>query len=436
VTLLNRADPVDGPAGFGERGPLSGTLVGVSALPHRVQAEPGVDGPPTDVRRARRSVIALFVLMGTTTGSWAARIPGVRDQLQISDARWGLANIGATAGSLVSLIVVMAVVVRTGPKRLALTGGTLLLFTAPLAASSTSVEPLFLQGIATGLLAGPMNAQAVEVERRYGRRIMSSFHACFSLGQLAGGLFGTLASHLGIRPAFQLAGSGVVLGLLLLSTYRGLPPEQRGQRPARSAARRPLRTRFTPQLLLLAVIALLASINEGSAAQWSAQYTANALGAGAAAGAATYTCYTVAMALSRSTGDRLVNRLGQRRFIRLSETLVVLGFGGCLLAGTPLAAAIGFALLGLGSGCVVPSVMGLAGNQPGRPAGEGVAVVSFGQWPAFLVGPPLIGGIAGLVGLRVALFTLVLAAASIVVLSAWIRPSPPAEQAVSRSVGG
>lgn len=413
--------------------------VPVTAIPHRVQTEAGADGPPAVVRRSRRSVIALFVLMGTTTGSWAARIPGVRDQLHVSDAQWGLANVGATAGSLVSLIVVVTVVVRTGPKRLALTGGTLLLFTAPLAASSTHVLPLvsalFLQGIATGLLAGPMNAQAVEVERRYGRRIMSSFHACFSLGQLAGGLIGTLASHLGIRPAYQLAGSGMVLGVLLLSTYRGLPPEQRGQRPDRSATRRPLRTRFTPQLLLLAVIALLASINEGSAAQWSAQYTATALGAGAAAGAATYTCYTVAMALSRSTGDRLVNRLGQRRFIRVSEALVVLGFGGCLLAGTPVAAAVGFAVLGLGSGCVIPSVMGLAGNQPGRPAGEGVAAVSFGQWPAFLVGPPLIGGIAGLVGLRVALIALVLAAALIVVLSSWIRTPAPVEHPVYRSSG-
>lgn len=379
-------------------------------------------------------MIALFVLMGTTTGSWAARIPGVRDQLRISDAQWGLANVGATAGSLVSLIVVVSVVMRTGPRRLSLAGGTLLLFTAPLAASSTSVVPLVsalaLQGMATGLLAGPMNAQAVEVERGYGRRIMSSFHACFSLGQLAGGLVGTLASHLGIRPAVQLAGSGLVLGVLLLSTFRGLPPDRRGQLPTRSG-RRPLRSRFTPQLLLLAVIALLASINEGSAAQWSAQYTANALGAGAAAGAITYTCYTIAMTLSRGTGDRLVNRLGQRRFLQLSEVLVLVGFGSCLLAGTPVAAEIGFALLGLGSGCIIPSVMGLAGNQPGLPAGEGVAVVSFGQWPAFLIGPPLIGAVAGLVGLRGALFTLVVAAALIVLLSSWIRSSPPVPRVVS-----
>ena len=183
-------------------------------------------------------------------------------------------------------------------------------------------------------------------------------------------------------------------------------------------------------MLLLAAIALLASINEGSASQWSAQYTANALGAGAAAGAATYTCYTIAMTLSRSTGDRWVNRLGQRRFVQLSEALVVLGFGTCLLVGTPVGAAIGFAILGLGSGCIVPSVMGLAGNQPGLRAGEGVAVVSFGQWPAFLVGPPLIGAVAGLVGLRVALFTLVAAAALIVLLSSWIRSSPSTERSV------
>ena len=397
------------------------------------------DGAPSDVRRSRRSVISLFVLMGTTTGSWAARIPGVRDQLRISDAQWGLANIGATVGSLVALLVVMAVVVRTGPRRLALTGGTLLLFTAPLAAGSTAVVPLVgalaLQGLATGLLSGPMNAQAVEVERRYGRRIMSSFHACFSAGQLVGGLLGTLASHVGIRPAWQLAGSGAVLGIVLLTTYRGLPPDHLQPRGDRPAHRVPLRRRITPQLALLAVIALLASINEGSASQWSAQYTANALGAGAEAGAATYTCYTVAMALSRSTGDRVVNRLGQRRFLQLSELLVIAGFGGCLLAGTPLAAGIGFAVLGLGSGCIVPSVMGLAGNQPGVAAGEGVAVVSLGQWPAFLVGPPLIGGIAGLVGLRCALFTLVAAAALIVLLSSWIRPPQHVEQEVGRSAG-
>ncbi len=144
-------------------------------------------------------------------------------------------------------------------------------------------------------------------------------------------------------------------------------------------ARVPVRQRFTPQFLLLAGVAFLASINEGSAAQWSAQYTSGTLAAGAAAGATAYTCFTVAMTISRSTGDRLVNQLGQRRFIRLSELLVAIGFGTAFLIGTPIAAFGGFAILRLGSGCVVPSVMGLVSSQPGIPTGQGVSVVSFGR---------------------------------------------------------
>ncbi len=391
--------------------------------------------PDHTARRARFSVIVLFVLMGATTGSWAARIPGVRQQLDVTDAQWGLANIGATVGSLFSLIVVMALIARLGARRLALIGGPLLLINAPFLASSASllalVCGLFVQGISTGLLAGPMNAQAVEVERRYGRRIMSSFHATFSLGQLAGGVIGIFAARAGVHPNTQLACTGAVLGVLLLCTHRRLPREQRVVHTAKV----PLRQRFTPQLLLLAGIAFLASINEGSASQWSAQYTAGTLNAGAAAGAAAYTCFTIAMTISRSTGDRLVNRLGQRRFIRVSELLVAVGFGTALLIGTPLAAFAGFAILGLGSGCIVPSVMGLAGNQPAIPIGQGVSVVSFGQWPAMLVGPPLIGAIAGLVGLRSALFLLAVAAILIVLLAGWIQQGGPEDRAVAGRLG-
>ena len=383
--------------------------------------------PPVskDLRRARFSVVVLFVLMGLTTGSWAARIPSVRHQLDVTDAQWGLANIGATAGSLISLTIVMTVILRTGPRRLALVGASLLLLNAPLLAGSSSrialVAGLFVQGISTGLLATPMNAQAVGVERRYGRRIMSSFHACFSLGQLTGGILGAFASRAGIAPNLQLAGTGTVLAVTLLLTFRGLPADPPAESRTSSRTKVPLRQRFTPQLALLAVIALFASINEGAASQWSAQYTAGTLGAGAAAGAVTYTCFTVAMTLSRSTGDRLVNWLGQKLFIRLSECLVAIGFALALLAGTPGAAFAGFAVLGIGSGCIVPSVTGLAGNQPGIPTGQGVSVVSFGQWPAMLLGPPLIGAVAGLVGLRFALFVLVGAAVLIAVLSGWIR---------------
>jgi MFS family permease len=100
-----------------------------------------------------------------------------------------------------------------------------------------------------------------------------------------------------------------------------------------------------------------------------------------------------------------------------------------LLPGTVPPALIGFALLGLGSGCISPTVIALAGNQPDVPPGRGVAVVGLGEWPAFLLGPPVIGALAGVVTLRGALGLLFLSAVGIALLATRLAVQPrPREQ--------
>jgi MFS family permease len=395
--------------------------------------------PPVDLRRTRQSVGVLFGLLGATAGSWAARIPDVRDQLTgVTDARWGLLNVSSTLGSLVSLTLVLAVAGRFGPRRLALGGAVLLLANAPLMAASSSavalVAGLLANGFASNLLAASMNAQAVQVERSYARRIMSSFHAMFSLGQLAGGVLGTLAAGQHLSPFAQLATTSSVLGLALLMTFRQLPQDVPVP-PVKT--RMPLRRRLCPQLLLLAVIALLASLNEGSAVQWSALYTSSALAAGATAGAATFSCFSISMTASRLFGDRILHRIGARAFLTFSSLISAAGMTVALGIGTPVAAFAGYALLGIGSGCVIPTVYGLAGNQPNLTATEGVSVAALGQWPAFLLGPPIIGAIAGLVGLRCALLLAVASSLTIAALSRRLAASPerhPGKELASSSV--
>ncbi|WP_092863898.1 MFS transporter [Quadrisphaera sp. DSM 44207] len=375
------------------------------------------------LRRQRAAVSLLFALMGATTGSWAARIPDVREQVSLDDARWGLATTASTGGSLLSLVLVAVVIARVGPRRLTRLAAPLLLINAPLLASAHHPVPLVaglvVQGFATNLLSTPMNAQAVQVERAAGRPVLSTFHACFSLGQLAGGLAGVVAASAGLVPAVQLAATGAVLGMLLAVTARWQPPDD--VVPAHERTR----LRVTPQLALLAGIALLAALVEGTTVQWSAVYAADALGAGAAAGAAALACFSLAMVVGRLVGDRVVERLGRARSIRASAVLTACGLALALGVGTPLAAGAGFALVGLGSACVVPTVFGLAGNQPGTAPGQGVAVAALGMWPAFLLGPPLVGALAGLAGLRSALWLLVVAAAGIAVLAGRVRPPAP-----------
>lgn len=397
---------------------------------------PAVPPAPLAPRRARAAVSLLFALMGITLGSWAARIPGVRAQVGVDDVQWGLIILAAPAGSLITLLIVTRLIGTVGARRLVLPGAVAVLVVVPVTAASGRIDVLlvavFLQGAATGLLATPMNALAVLVEREYRRPIMSGFHAVFSLGQLSGGLAGAIAADLGVSPARQLSASGVLLGLALLGMARWVPRDHPALTPAArrvegaAASGRRSRRVVTPQLLLLAGIALLSSINEGAAVQWSAQYGAVAGAAGASVGALVFSSFSVAMTAARLRGDRLAGRWGRVRFVRLSALLAGAGMAAGLIWGGTVGAFLAFALLGIGSGCIIPTVMALAGNQPGIAAGQGVAVASLGQWPAFLLGPPVIGALAGVVGLRWGLGLVVVSALLIAALAGRLRdPGQP-----------
>jgi MFS family permease len=213
-----------------------------------------------------------------------------------------------------------------------------------------------------------------------------------------------------------MAISSCVLGALLLFLGARLPQDAAIQKEQR----RPLRNRFTPQLVLLAGIAFLGSFVEGAASQWSSVYTADYLDEGAALGAATYTSFSVAILAGRLLGDRFVARLGRRAFLRVSLLTVAAGVTVVVVHPTVWSAVTGFVVVGLGIACVLPAAIALAGRQPGVPAGEGVSVITIGQWPGFLLAGPAVGLLAGATSLRVALGALVVAGVGGTVLARWV----------------
>ncbi|MEU2985867.1 MFS transporter [Micromonospora aurantiaca] len=379
---------------------------------------------PRSAARARWSVALLFVIMGLAIGGWSARVPEVRDAVGVGNTGWGLANIATNAGELVSLVVVAVLISRINTRRLALAGAALILVNAPLLAASTTVVALVgglaVWGFAANLLATPMNAQSVEVQKRYGRPILSTFHAGFSIGMLAGGLCGTGAAAIGMSPSAQMAVTSVLLGALLVGTHRWLPDTPR-QETKDGEDRRRLRDRFTPQLLLLAVIAFLASFIEMAGAQWSALYATEVAGAAAVLAAATYTCLSLAATVARLFGDRLAGRFGRIRFVRLSALVATAGVALPVAYPHPAAVMAGFGLLGFGLACVTPTVLGFAGEQPGLTSGEGVSVVAMGQWPGALLAAPVIGLLAGALDLRSAFVVVAVMAIAVVALIGRVR---------------
>ena len=257
-----------------------------------------------------------------------------------------------------------------------------------------------LFGAANGALDVTMNAQGIAVERRVGRPVLSSFHAAFSFGGLAGAALGALAAGLTFDARVHLALVGALLVVLGTAVTAGLlaasADAQAGQPAVRTAGR--LRG-----LAVLGLAGFMCLLCEGAALDWSAIYVDRDLAGSPAVAALAYAAFSVTMAVGRLTGDRLTERLGPVAIVRVGALVAGLGLATAILVARPSAALVGFACLGAGLAVVVPIVFRAAGELPGGEPGSGIAAVSTAGYAGFLAGPPLIGAVAELTGLPVAL---------------------------------
>jgi MFS family permease len=376
-------------------------------------------------RQARGAVTAIFFLNGLIFGSWAARIPAVRDHVGLSDGELGIALACGAIGSIIAMPIAGGRAARIGSRRATRVAFASMCAITAVVALAPSLPALcalmLLFGAAMGSLDVTMNAHGVAVERAYGRAILASFHASFSLGGLAGGALGALAAAADVDVRAHLAIVATLTAIVGLSWSRyflGAEADAVGHAD-------PVFVRPPRRLLALGALAFACLLIEGASADWSGVYLRDELGTTAAIAALGFTAFSVTMTVGRLVGDRLVDRFGPTTIVRAGGSIAALGFGLALLVAQPVAAIAGFACLGAGMSGVVPIVFRASGHVPGMAAGVGLAAVSSTGYLGFLVGPPTIGGIAELVGLPAALVVLVVLASVVALLAATTRLAGP-----------
>jgi MFS family permease len=374
-----------------------------------------------ELRRARLAVLTFFAALGLANGGWLARIPTVKQNLHLTDGVLGLALLAAPLGLVVMVLFASRVVHRFGSRRPTWIAGTctavlpIALGLAPDLA--TLMLGLFVFGLAGGMMDVAMNSQAVLVERRAGRPLMTSFHACFSFGALAGALLGGLFAWAAIVPAINFATVGVPLACVVALAGRWLVADSGGNEVESATAEPPaavapatpaaaasgLLRSWTPTMLLMALLSLCSLLGEGSADGWSAVYLRDNLGTSAALATLAYAGFSVAMALGRLSGDRMNARFGPTALMRCCGLIAAAGLGLGLASDDPAGAIVGFTAFGAGLSCTFPLLVSAAGNtDPDRPA-RGIARVAGAGYAGMLAGPPIIGGLASAAGLRWAL---------------------------------
>jgi MFS family permease len=379
-------------------------------------------------RMARVATWAYFFLSGAGMAVWVARIPSVKHQLALTDGMLAIGLMAVAAGALLAMQVVGRLVDRLGSAPVTHVSGVLVsvALVGPGLAPNLPVlvVTLFVLGCAMGLVDVAMNAQAVLVERAYGRPIMTSFHAGWSLGGLAGATAGGGAAGIGLAPAPTFAIAGGTLALVALVAGRRLLPGRVSHEPAVEAE--PGRRGFgiSWAVLFMGVLGMFCYTCEGSAADWSAVYMRDGLGTSIALAPAAFAAFSITMTTGRLVGDWLATRFGAVRLVTGCGLLAAGGLGGALLAGQPIAAVAGFGIMGAGLSCIVPQLFTAAGNRrPGR-SGRDLALVASVSYFGMLAGPVVIGGAANLVGLPRALTIPVILSVFVALSARALRPAP------------
>jgi MFS family permease len=357
--------------------------------------------PPVTSRRVHRLAVGTsFFLQGLCFSSWAARIPTMQQRLSLTDTQLGGVLLAVPVGLLLSLPLSGWLVSRYGSKPLTVLGVLLYATVLPLLGMAQTTTQLMaglvLFGLASNMANISVNTQAVGVEALYDKSIMASFHGIWSLAGFAGAAVGTLMIGYGMAPLphFALIAGIVALGVLLMRPY--LLPTDAGR-----DADQPVFVLPDKSLLLLGMLAFCSLLCEGTMFDWSGVYFNKVVHAQNGWEGVGFTAFMSTMAAGRFVADWFTDRFGRRRTLQFSGLLTAAGLLLAVALPTLWPATLGFMLVGVGVSSVVPLVYGAAGRSTVMSPGMALAAVSTVGFAGFLLGPPLIGLVAGASSLRV-----------------------------------
>lgn len=385
----------------------------------------------------RNAVFVVFFINGLGFTTWLARVPAIRDGLDLATSEVAALLFTGALGAVTGLIFSSHIIAWIGQRSTILLFGLLGLAgllgigwgSEVFSSYAITLVAIVAAGAGNGIADVAMNVEGATIERVSKKSVMPWFHAFWSLGTVSGAALAAGASYLGIGLAFHASIIAGVFSLVLigvsrvLSDDRGSPEE--GAAPTTLSDR--LRVWKEPRTLAIGLIALGMAFSEGSANDWLALAMVDGREVSNATGAVWFGFFTAGMLAGRISGVWILDRLGRVLVLQGSAVLAVVGLALVILVPTPVVSGIGALLWGVGSSLGFPVGMSAAADNPHGSAARvsAVATVAYG---AFLIGPPLIGGIGAEIGLLGALWIVVVLIVMSLLASPAARPrmAPPA----------
>lgn len=363
------------------------------------------------VAKAKFAVSTYFLLGGTAIAIWAVHIPLIQARTGVSISLLGLLLILGGIGSISAMQLAGLFIDKVGAKTTTVAGGVavgLSLF-GPAFASDAITLALAIVLLNFGLAAVdvPMNSAALQVEAAAGKAIFSAFHAYWSLGGIVGAALGGLLIAARVDLTASLVGTGLVMTVTSVAVGGWLLPNVPAPKASSAAEHKQAKSsnRMVLGLVILAgLMSASAAVVEGISNDWSALYYVEIIGTTEAVAASGLAIFSAGMVIGRLSVDRVVERRGRGFVIRGGAGLAVLMVLILVLVPEFWTASLAWFGLGLALSGIVPQIFALAGNigEPSH-AGRNLAKVVGLTYMAVVIGPGVIGLLAGWFPLNIAL---------------------------------
>jgi len=374
------------------------------------------------VRRgpAHLAVLGAFTALGFAVGSWGARIPDVKDELDLTEGALGTALLGLSVGAVLGAWIGGLLVRRLGSRRV-VGGGWMVVGLAVvlpgLAGSWATLAAAELAlGLAVGVLDVSMNGAGVQLEHDARQPLLSGLHAGWSGGVLLGAGLGAVAVAADLAVDVHLVIVGVVV-LAAVAVWARHVPDGRIEHAGSASSDDPVAARPARRgrLAALAAIGGCVFLAEGALLDWAGVLVREDLDGGKLLGALAVTGVSAGGLAGRLTGDRLAAAWGSARLVRISVAVATVALALCLLSPVAFPVPLLLVVVGAGLAPAVPLAFAAAGRLRGE---HGIAVVTTAGYGAYLGGPGIIGGLAHATALRWALVLPLLLVALVMAL-AW-----------------
>jgi len=373
-------------------------------------------------RRASVAVGATFAAHAFVAGTLGPWIPTIKADNRLDAGGLGIALAGYAIGLVIGTRL-------ANPAIRALGGRTTVRIGIPALAGALALVPiadgllplaalLAVLGVTSGTLDVAMNDEAVAVERRFDRRVMSRLHGVWSVSVLVGAAAAAGGIAFGARLEVALPVAAAVAVAASFGPLRWLPrPSPRSADVDATADVGPGRRADRRRVVLVCAIAAGSFLAEGTAIEWSALLLREGLHAARGVAGLAVVAFSAGMAISRFAGDRTAARFGEERLVRIGAGAATVALASALVVGNVAFTIGAFAIVGLGLGPVVPSAFRTGGRIALPTGGSALAIVVTAGYVGSIVGPLLVGVAADAFGLRVA-FAVPVAAAAVACLGA------------------